>query len=473
MSTNDLVTARGVGRPLPAGFRLGAATAAYQIEGAAGEDGRGVSIWDTFSHTEGQVRGGDTGDIACDSYHRYREDVALLAELGLSAYRFSIAWPRICPEGRGAVNQKGLDHYKALVEALREQGIEPVATLYHWDLPQALEDEGGWAVRSTADAFADYAGIVAEALGDTVGMWITLNEPQVAANHGYRTGEHAPGVQDVAKASAANHHLLLAHGRALEVLRGRLPSGTPVGITLDLHPVRPAASGLDDLVATVDAEQNGCYLEPILHGRYPAAARAHMVPGPGVVREGDLAAIHAPIDFLGVNYYSPLYVRKGDWGALLGGESRRPGHPGVVTYAPPAFERTAMGWLIDPEGLYELLRRLAVERPGLPLYVTENGCAAEDYVSTDGQVHDPERIKYLHLHLDACARAAAEGVPLRGYFVWSLLDNFEWAWGFQKRFGIVFVDFGDRRRVVKDSARFVAEVAASGTVPPLPARWPR
>ncbi len=473
MSTSDHATRRTEPLPFPAGFRVGAATASYQIEGAAAEDGRGVSIWDTFSHTPGKVRGGDTGDVACDSYHRYRDDAALLAELGLASYRFSISWPRIRPDGRGTVNQKGLDHYKAMVEALLERSIEPVATLYHWDLPQVLEDEGGWAARSTAEAFAEYAGIVAEALGDVVGKWITMNEPQVSANHGYRTGEHAPGLRDEVKAAAANHHLLLAHGLALEVLRRVLPGGTPVGITLDLHPVRPGADGIEELVAMVDAEQNGCYLEPVLHGRYPTAARPHMVPGAPVVRDGDLERIHAPIDFLGVNYYSPLYVRYGAWNALVGGEAPRPGHPGVVSYAPPGFERTAMGWLVDPEGLYELLHRLADERPGLPLYVTENGCAAEDYLATDGQVHDPERVKYLHLHLDACARAAADGVPLHGYFVWSLLDNFEWAWGFQKRFGIVFVDFSDRRRVVKDSARFVAQVAATGAVPPFPEHWPR
>ena len=475
MTTSSDTAAPGKRRPLqlPEGFLLGASTAAYQIEGAVGEDGRGVSIWDTFSHTPGKVRGGDTGDVACDSYHRFREDADLLAGLGLSAYRFSIAWPRIRPEGNGRVNQKGLDHYKALLETLHERSIAPVATLYHWDLPQGLEDKGGWAERATAEAFAEYAGIVAKALGDGVARWITLNEPQVSADHGYRTGTHAPGISDLGKAAAANHHLLLAHGLATSALRAVLPSGRPVGITLDLHPVRPAAKGIDDLVATVEAEQNGCYLEPVLHGRYPSAARPQLVPGPQVVREGDLDLIKAPLDFLGINYYSPLYVRPGDWDALGHSETRRVGHPGVVTYHPPELETTSMGWLVEPEGLYDLLQRLAKEQPGLDLYVTENGCAAEDYVSTDGMVHDLERVRYLHRHLDASARAVADGVPLRGYFVWSLLDNFEWAWGFQKRFGVAFVDFGDQRRIVKDSGRFLAEVAKAHAVPPLPERWPR
>jgi beta-glucosidase len=459
-------------RPLPDGFLLGAATSAYQIEGAATEDGRGRSIWDVFSHMPGKVRHGDTGDVACDSYHRYREDVSLLSQLGLSAYRFSISWPRILPTGRKPINHKGLDYYKALVEVLKEHSIAPVVTLYHWDLPQALEDEGGWAVRATAEAFAEYAVVVANALGVTVERWITLNEPQVVANHGYRTGEHAPGIADLNKAAAANHHLLLGHGLAVSAMRSVLPSGVPVGVTLDLHPIRPAAKDIDELVAMVDAEQNGCYLEPILYGRYPLAARPERCPGPKVVKEGDLQLINAPIDFLGINYYFPIYVRYGDWGALGRGETRRVGHPGVVTYRPEELEQTSMGWLVEPDGLYDLLHDLHKKKPDLELYVTENGCTAEDYVSTDGKVHDLDRVKYLHLHLDACARAIANKVPLRGYFVWSLLDNFEWSWGFQKRFGVVFVDFGDRRRLVKDSGWFLAKVAKDRAVPPLPERWP-
>jgi beta-glucosidase len=467
-TTQERAIRRAVPLRFPEGFRFGAATASYQIEGAATEDGRGMSIWDTFSHLSGKVRGGDTGDVACDSYHRYREDVALVSELGLGAYRFSIAWPRVLPDGFGDVNQKGLDYYRALVDTLREHGIAPVVTLYHWDLPQSLQDVGGWSNRAVAEAFAEYAGVVAEALRDTVAMWITLNEPQVVVQNGHRTGEHAPGITDPARAAAANHHLLLAHGLATDALRSALPSGIPVGITLNLNPVRPAAEGVDSLVATVDAENNGCYLTPVLQGRYPPAARAHIVPDDSIVRDGDLQLISRPIDFLGVNYYAPLYVRHGDWDDLCGAETPMIGYAGVVTYAPPAFERTSMGWLIEPQGLYDIVQRVAREAPGLTLYVTENGCAAEDYVNPEGKVLDEERIKYLHLHLAACARAVADGLPLAGYFVWSLLDNFEWARGYQKRFGIVYVDFSDQRRIVKESARFYAKVVSDRAVPPLP-----
>ncbi|HWG61641.1 MAG TPA: GH1 family beta-glucosidase [Streptosporangiaceae bacterium] len=458
----------------PTGFTWGAATAAYQIEGAVTADGRGASIWDTFSHTPGMIRRGDTGDVACDSYHRYREDVALMASLGLNAYRFSIAWPRVQPDGTGPVNQKGLDYYRALVDALGESGIAPTVTLYHWDLPQELQDQGGWTVRGTAQRFADYAAIVAEALGDRVTRWITLNEPQVAASHGYRTGAHAPGVSDNDAAVAATHHLLLGHGLATQALRSALPAGAEIGITLDMHPVRVTEAvqppSVEQGILATEAELNGLFLEPLVQGHYPAAARAALLPQSPVVAGGDMETISQPIDFLGVNYYSPVYLRAGNPDDLRQHEQApRCGLPGVVEYRPSDLERTPMGWLVDPEGLYELLMRLSKQAPGLPLYVTENGCAAEDYVDPRGQVNDVERVSYLHQHLEAAGRAIKDGANLAGYFLWSLLDNFEWGWGYQKRFGIVFVDFETQRRIPKSSARFYSEVVQANAVPALPA----
>ncbi len=295
----------------PAGFAWGAATAAYQVEGAANADGRGTSVWDTFSRTPGKVRGGDTGDIACDSYHRYRDDVALMAALGLNSYRFSISWPRVQPGGRGPANQRGLDYYRALLDALGEYGIKATVTLYHWDLPQELQDEGGWAVRATAERFAEYAVIAAEALGDRVARWITINEPQVIVSNGYRHGSHAPGLRDPEAAAAATHHVLLAHGLANRVLRDL--GAAEVGITLDLHPVRvlPNAllDGLEHARLVTDAAANRLYLEPVLHGGYPAETPPHLLPPAGLIADGDMETISQPIDFLGVNYYSPVFLR--------------------------------------------------------------------------------------------------------------------------------------------------------------------
>jgi beta-glucosidase len=459
----------------PAGFAWGAATAAYQIEGAADTDGKGPSIWDTFSHTPGKVRGGDSGDIACDSYHRYREDVALVAGLGLTSYRFSISWPRVQPGGRGPANQRGLDYYRALLDELAGHGIEATVTLYHWDLPQELQDEGGWAVRGTAERFAEYAAIAAEALGDRVGRWITINEPQVIVSNGHRYGSHAPGLRDPEAAAAATHHVLLAHGLATRVLRDL--GAAQVGITLDMHPVRvlPNAllDGLEQARLITDAAANGLYLEPVLYGRYPADAPAQLLPPAGLIADGDMDTISQPIDFLGVNYYSPVFLRAGDPADLRRNEEpARCAVPGVVEYLPEQLERTSMGWLVDPDGLHQLLMDLSKQAPGLPLYVTENGRAAEDYVNPQGAVDDLERVRYLHTHLEAAARAIRDGASLAGYFAWSLLDNFEWGWGYQKRFGIVFVDFGTQRRIPKSSAGFYSDVARANAVPPLPASWP-
>jgi beta-glucosidase len=474
----------------PEGFAWGTATSAYQIEGAVSADGRSPSVWDTFSRVPGKVSHGDTGDIASDSYHRYREDVALMASLGLNAYRFSIAWPRVQPGGRGAMNEKGLDYYRALLDELAAHGIAAAVTLYHWDLPQELQDEGGWAVRSTAERFADYAAAVAGALGDRVARWITINEPQVVANHGYRTADHAPGISDPAAAAAATHHLLLGHGLATRALRDVLGGAVPVGITYDLHPVRALGShgrngdlgqaaeeGRQDVLERArrirDAELNRLYLEPVLHGRYPAHVRPDMLPPRSLIAPGDLELIGQPVDFLGVNYYAPVYLRAGDPADLRRHERPVPGEmPGVVEYAPDWLERTDMDWLVEPDGLYDTLMSLSEDAPGLPLYITENGCAAPDYVNPRGEVNDAERVSYLHEHLEAAARAIRDGANLDGYYLWSLLDNFEWGWGYQKRFGIVFVDFGTQRRIPKSSARFYSGVARANAVPALPANSP-
>jgi beta-glucosidase len=473
------ITSSGKGLPFPDGFTWGAATAAYQIEGAAAADGRGPSVWDTFSHTPGKVRGGDTGDIACDSYNRYAEDADLIKSLGLSAYRFSISWPRILPVGEGgksAINQAGLDYYQRLVDALAERGISPAVTLFHWDTPQALQDRGGWASRDTALRFAEYASIVGEALGDRVSKWITLNEPHVVANHGHRTGVHAPGLTDAAAAAAVTHHLLLGHGLAASALRAVIPAGTDVGITLSLTPVRLASDASEDLqraARVTDASLNGLCLDPLLHGRYPEHALPEVLPPAGLFQDGDLNTINAPLAFLGVNYYRPIHLRHGDPARLLRGEQPAlPSLDGIVQFDPEGLEHTNMGWLIDPEGLYELLLRVSKDAPGLPLYITENGCAAEDYLGTDGVVNDLERIKFLHQHLHAAARAVKDGANLAGYYLWSLLDNFEWAYGYQKRFGIFYVDFATQDRVPKASAGFYAGVARANAVPPLPIEWP-
>jgi beta-glucosidase len=465
---NGLTTNGASGaRRFPEGFLWGAGTSAYQIEGAVDEDGRGRSIWDVFSHTPGNVRGGDTGDVACDSYHRVTEDVACLAELGVGAYRFSIAWPRVLPGGRGPVNQAGLDYYRALVDELRAHGIVPVATVYHWDLPQALEDEGGWASRDTAELLARYAGILAEALGDRVGMWTTLNEPKQSVHQGYRVGTHAPGHRDLGLAAAATHHILLGHGLALQALRAALPAGVPVGIALDPHPYRALGEDAEAVAVQLDADHNRICMDPVLHGTYPAEAHPELLPPDPLIREGDLAAISAPVDYLGVNYYRPHYIRSGDWSDLRLGESPVSDQVGFVEYLPPERPRTVMGWLVEPNGLSEVLERLHREAGGLPLYITENGCAAEDYVNHDGEIDDADRVDYIHGHLDAVLRAIDDGVDVAGYFHWSLLDNFEWAWGYRRRFGLYFVDYATQRRLPKRSAAFYAGIVRSGELPTL------
>ena len=435
------------GLRFPPGFAFGAATAAYQIEGAVDADGRGPSVWDTFAHTPGAVAHGHTGDVACDSYHRYGEDVRLLSGLGVQSYRFSVSWPRVLPTGGGAVNQAGLDYYRRLVDALREAGIEPAATLFHWDLPQQLQDAGGWLSRDTAARFADYAGVLAEALGDRVGRWITLNEPVVVTWNGHVEGSHAPGLKLGLGAFPVVHHQLLGHGLAVAALRAATP-GVPVGITNNYGPCRPATGAAEDVAAAQlqDALHNQLYTDPVLLGRYPEAVR-ELAAGTA----DDLPVISAPIDFLGVNYYFPELVRA-DPDTVFG----------TAPVPWPDAPRTAFDWPVVPSGLTDTLTWLRDRYPGLPpVYITENGAAYDDAVGPDGAVHDPDRVAYLDTHLRAVRAAIDAGVAVRGYYCWSLLDNFEWAEGFSKRFGLVHVDFDTLARTPKDSYRWFRDLVAA------------
>ncbi|MCS6801506.1 MAG: GH1 family beta-glucosidase [Chloroflexota bacterium] len=448
-------------RAFPSEFVWGTATAAYQIEGAVAEDGRGESIWDRFAHTPGTIANNETADIACDHYHRWQTDIALMRALGVNAYRFSIAWPRILPSGRGAVNERGIAFYDRLVDGLLEAGITPWVTLYHWDLPQALEDEGGWPNRETAAAFADYAEIVARRLGDRVKHWITLNEPWCSSILGYERGEHAPGKRSTPLALRAAHTLLLGHGMAARALRALWPEAR-VGITHILTPAYPASDAPLDLAAAAryDAAFNRWFLDPVLGRGYPGEMLAwwrHAVPR---IASSDLDLIAAPIDFLGVNHYFPAIVAHDPADPYL--RLRR--------ITPPGAEVTAMGWVVQPRAFYDLLTRLHREYGPLDLVVTENGAAFPDPPPVAGRVADPARVRYLAGYLAEAARAIADGVPLRGYFVWSLLDNFEWAEGFAKRFGLYYTDYATQERTLKDSGRYYRAVIQAGA--PLPADLP-
>jgi beta-glucosidase len=452
-------------RDFPADFVWGTATAAYQIEGAIAEDGRLPSIWDTFSHTPGAVLGGDTGDVACDHYHRADADVALMAELGLAAYRFSISWPRIVPTGSGAVNQAGLDFYSRLVDRLLEAGIAPAVTLYHWDLPQPLQDAGGWTNRETAHRFAEYAGVVGRALGDRVGTFITLNEPWCSAFLGHSSGEHAPGHHDNAEALTAAHHLNLAHGLGASALRTVLPSTGKVMLTVNPSVARPASDSAADRDAArhVDAVANRIFLDPVFRSRYPQDLLddlRHLTDW-SFIRDGDARLIGVPIDALGVNYYTPALVAAGP--ATGPGAAAFPGTD-LAHYVPQDGPYTAMGWRIEPPAMTELLLRLHRDYPDVPLVITENGAAYDDVVAPDGQVHDADRTEYLRTHLGAVHDAIKAGVDVRGYYLWSLMDNFEWAWGFSKRFGIVHVDFATQQRTIKDSGHWYRSVIAANAL---------
>lgn len=444
----------------PSSFLWGAATAAYQIEGAAGEDGRGPSIWDQFSHTPGKTRDGDTGDIAADHYHRMRHDVDMMASLGLTAYRFSIAWPRIVPEGKGAVNARGLDFYESLVDSLLERGIEPIATLYHWDLPQALQDRGGWLMPDSALMFADYADVVARRLGDRVTRWITLNEPWCAAYLGYGTGAHAPGIRGMREAVTAAHHLLLAHGLAVPRLRAAARRDAQVGITLNLTPIYAADRRPETLSAQLrlDSFHNRWFLDPIFRGTYPDGLFHNLGAMPPARADEDLRHIAERIDFLGINYYSRLLIRAGD---SRNESSRVESNFGAQVVSPvPSAGYTEMGWEVYPEGLADILSR--VHRDYLPraIFVTENGAAYRDIWDGGAIVHDAQRVDYLRKHIQALAVARLLDVPVEGYFAWSLLDNFEWAEGYSRRFGLVYVDYPTQFRVVKDSGLWYAQLLA-------------
>jgi beta-glucosidase len=467
---------RESGLQFPADFVIGSATASYQVEGAAQEDGRGPSIWDTFSRTPGKTLNGDSGDVADDHYHRLESDLDLMKDLGIEAYRFSIAWPRIQPNGSGAVNRAGLDFYGRLIDGLLERDIRPIATLYHWDLPQPLEDAGGWPVRDTAHRYADYAAIVGAEFGDRVDTWTTLNEPWCSAYLGYGSGAHAPGRTDGAAALAAVHHLNLAHGLGLQALRAASTGAPQYSVTLNFHVLRPGTTDpadAADAVRRIDGLANRVFTGPMLRGAYPSDVLEDTasVTDWSFVQPGDLEQIAQPIDVLGVNYYSTATVRS--WDGVSPKQSAD-GHKPSAGTAWPGSENvefleqsgpyTAMGWNIAPEGLEELLVSLHEQFPSTPLMITENGAAFDDVV-TDGAVHDPERVDYLRRHFVAAHRAMARGVDLRGYLVWSLLDNFEWAYGYSKRFGIVHVDYDSLERTVKDSGLWVAEVASTHRVP--------
>ncbi|MFG1807350.1 GH1 family beta-glucosidase [Streptomyces sp. NPDC049040] len=455
----------------PRGFRFGAATAAYQIEGATGEDGRGVSIWDTFSRTPGATAEGSSGDVACDHYHRYPEDVALLRDLGADTYRFSVAWPRILPEGTGAVNAAGLDFYDRLVDELLAAGIEPAPTLYHWDLPQPLEDRGGWRVRDTAEAFAEYAAVVADRLADRAGRWMTLNEPFCTAFVGHAIGRHAPGTREGNGALAVVHHLLVGHGLAVDSLRAA--GAREVGIALNPDRLLPATDSRADAEAVARAEvlHNRCWFDPIFLGRYPEGEKEVWgdISDFSFRRDGDLELASRPLDFCGVNYYRPITVADAPWRDTDPTLRTAVDIRAEETWGDDAARRTTMGWPVVPSSFRDLLVDLSRRYPDLPpIVITENGSSEADIAEADGTVHDTDRVDYLRDHLDALAQAIAEGVDVRAYYVWSLLDNFEWAFGYDRRFGIVRVDYDTLRRTPKDSYRWyrdfiAAERAAHGS----------
>jgi len=478
-AVTDLATSTiAPARDFPADFLFGTATAAFQIEGAVFEGGRTASIWDAFCRVPGAVINGDTGDVACDHYHRMPQDVALMKDLGLQTYRFSTSWSRVRPDG-GPVNQTGIDFYSRLVDELLGAGIKPWLTLYHWDLPQALEERGGWANRDTAELFRDYALSVHDALGDRVDVWTTLNEPWCSSFLSYTGGAHAPGRQDVAAGLAAGHHLLLAHGLAVQALRERDP-GLELGITLNLapvHPVDPSDAGDVDAARRIDGQFNRFFLDPIFRGAYADDLLADVGPLglDAVVRPGDLEVISTPIDTLGVNYYHGEHVSARPAPVALQGSAptdrpTRSPFPAAegVHWHPQGLPTTAMDWEVEPDGLRELLVRVHREyadAAGVKLYVTENGAAYDDAVAADGAVHDTERAEFLRGHLGAILDAIDEGAPVHGYFYWSLLDNFEWAWGYDKRFGLVRVDYDTQVRTVKDSGLAYSAIIRDRALP--------
>jgi beta-glucosidase len=437
----------------PDGFRFGAATAAYQVEGAVRADGRGESIWDRFAHTPGRVAGNETGDVACDHYHRWRADLDLMAALGIEAYRFSIAWPRVLPDGAGKSNEAGIRFYRELAEGLRERGIEPMATLYHWDLPQAIQDRGGWTERDTAERFADYAALMAAELGDVVSEWITVNEPWVVAFQGHAHGTKAPGIRSWPTALRVSHHALLAHGLGLQALRAA-GGRHRAGIALNLAPILPAGRvpGNRLAVRRMDGHLNRWFLDATMCGEYPddVLGLYERRCGPlDWIRDGDLGLIAQPADFLGVNYYAPIRVEADAWRDPIG-----------IREVPGGPPTTAMGWEVAPAGLRDVLLRIRDEYGDIPIAITENGASYEDPPAGNGTIDDSERTAYIEAHLGALREALADGVRVERYLVWSLLDNFEWEWGYDKRFGIVHVDFETQARTPKQSGLWYRDYIA-------------
>jgi beta-glucosidase len=448
----------------PPEFIWGAATSAYQIEGAPDADGKGRSIWDVYAHTPGKTYQGAHGDTAAGHYHRWREDIALMQALGLQAYRFSVSWPRILPAGSGEFNPKGLDFYDRLIDGLLAAGIQPVVTLYHWDLPQALQEAGGWTNRALAQHFADYAAVLARRFGDRVGYWITHNEPWVIAIIGHLTGQVAPGLQDLTATVHAVHHLLLSHGLAVQAIRANLPRPAPVGIALNLSPVYPASDSAEDTAAAhlFDGVLNRLFLQPVFKGEYPHDLVDKFEPYFPAIEPGDLPIIAAPLDFLGVNYYTRAVIQHDPGDPLL---SFRQIHP-------PGNEYSQM-WEIYPEGLYELLMRLHRDYPGQQIFITENGICVADAADLDRRVRDRRRIEYLSAHLAQAHRAIQHGAPVFGYLVWSLMDNFEWSFGYRMRFGLIHIDFDTQERVIKDSGFWFRDVIRRNGLPPAGASQSR
>ena len=432
----------------PSDFTWGAATAAYQIEGAWNEDGKGESIWDGFTHTPGNIQDGSTGDAACDHYHRYRDDVALMRQLGLKAYRFSTSWARILPDGRGPLNRRGLDFYDRLVDSLLDSGIEPFLTLYHWDLPQALQDAGGWAARDTCQAFADYASLMVKHFGDRVKHWTTFNEPIVVAYAGHLAGNHAPGIRDKKIATQVVHHLLVAHGLAVQAIRASNPD-LKIGIVLSEWNAEPASEAEEDVAAARQywQQRESLFLDAIFKGCYPEAATDFTDENRPDIQGGDMALASQKLDYLGLNSYSRNIFNQ----------------DGPVKSV-PGSEYTEMGWEVCAPAFRRLLNRINKEYDLPPIYITENGAAFKDEVSADGKVHDPRRLNYIRDHLIQLQLAMQDGVDVRGYFAWSLLDNFEWSYGYTKRFGIVRVDYGTQERILKDSGEWYSRVIQNNAV---------
>jgi beta-glucosidase len=443
----------------PEKFLWGAATSSYQIEGAVKEDGRGESIWDRFSHTPGKILNGDTGDIACDHYHRFKEDIRIMKKLGLKSYRFSIAWPRIFPNGKGAINSKGVDFYKQLVEELLEKGIEPMVTLYHWDLPQVLQDKGGWYNRDTIGYFADYAFYMYRALGDRVKLWITHNEPLSSSYIGHATGEYAPGIADPAVSAQVSHHIMLSHAKAVQAFRQSDCRDGSIGIVLYFVDIHPASDKQEDreIAQMVDGVINRWFIDPVLKGSYPGETLDIFMKefNAPVIKQEDMDFMKAnAVDFIGVNYYTRMVVRKSKGPAFLGYETVIPEHANL----------TGIGWEIYPEGLYNILMKICRDYGNPLMYITENGAAFSDTQVKGNIVQDNDRIDYVKAHLIEVNRAIKDGANIGGYFLWSLMDNFEWSHGYSQRFGIIHVDFETLKRSWKKSAFWYRDVIGQNGV---------